>query len=491
MAQSNHHVYSVCNEYLYTDKPTWLSVLDCFATPAAGVLGGRTIDIVKLTIENEWSTTFKVAVAITSIVIFPMGIVSIVSLTAKYVLTKATSEQPKVEKLIKNNLAQQEATKKEIKDNAYKFNVAYSNGRYDEAINAYKADPRIGTHSIEFPNETVKIEVLLFRAINRRINEYISFEEIAPMLHLLSDVDAHELIKHSIRIRLEKDVKDNLPYLDAEQIERFIQASFPRSLAKTKDCYLYILEYYLKINPAEDITLNMVKADIASQIIGKIYEINCRFARNELDRTVAQGTSMSLKSKAVLKGDGYLSFYALMISEKAISSLHDVLQHLRSQTSQKLKSQNKMKEILKNKDISHDQKTWKLFEAEHLAYLNELNKSIDPTNTFEINFFKKYSAYNLKLLNFVNTCFKCDGDLDKLAQLQKELEQAKEEYTAIGNSFSEYKIDSWDAGELAIHSLKMKKLLNAMQDGVEFEKLHDKFMQQAKRELEAARNLTT
>ena len=75
--------YSVLNNYSYKDKSFFISFLDLLSTPCRRILGGRSVSILSQTYDSKMSGTLKITVLFFSVLIFPVGIVSVASFAIK------------------------------------------------------------------------------------------------------------------------------------------------------------------------------------------------------------------------------------------------------------------------------------------------------------------------------------------------------------------------------------------------------------------------
>lgn len=91
-------VYSILNDYSYTDKSFGMKALDLLSLPARTLLGGRRINLVAL-IEETPSTTQKVA-KIALLIIPPLSLISFAALLVKKIVSES-QRQIVVEKMDK------------------------------------------------------------------------------------------------------------------------------------------------------------------------------------------------------------------------------------------------------------------------------------------------------------------------------------------------------------------------------------------------------
>lgn len=76
------NTYSILNHYSYSEKTNYFKGVDFFSAPLRIALGGKSINIDNASF-REYGIKQRVQLAIVSIVIFPVGIISAIAFTAK------------------------------------------------------------------------------------------------------------------------------------------------------------------------------------------------------------------------------------------------------------------------------------------------------------------------------------------------------------------------------------------------------------------------
>lgn len=76
------------NEYHYRSKSRFVSIIDFLSSPIRSVLGGRNVNILSLTEDQEMTTAVKIATVVLLFIFWPLGGVSLASLLVKRWLWK-------------------------------------------------------------------------------------------------------------------------------------------------------------------------------------------------------------------------------------------------------------------------------------------------------------------------------------------------------------------------------------------------------------------
>ncbi len=108
--------YHLRNNYIVEEKSKFNIALDWLSTPCRAVLGGRTINLLTGEEGREMTTAKKVAIAVLSIIFFPVAVISVFSFTLKAVIFPSHGERRVLDAWNKMNSA------KKTFDDAFKEN---------------------------------------------------------------------------------------------------------------------------------------------------------------------------------------------------------------------------------------------------------------------------------------------------------------------------------------------------------------------------------
>lgn len=275
MSFSIQNDYSILNNYNYTNKSTLDSILDTLSAPCRRVLGGRSVDLFSQTYDSKMMTVFKVLTVVFSILIFPIAIVSTLSLALKLVTRSQDWEKKKIAEQSTLTWAVIDIFKKSFEDKDYNL-----------AIHTIKENPEIATRS--------EISDSLFTIINQKINTSASWKEIAPLLKYLSNKHATTLINHAIKTRLMEDYKNDCFHTSANDLLQFIKNSLPdQSLEAFETCYKHLLTNILKLEA--DPIINAIKLNFADALISSLTHMQLAKAKTDLDRNCAEVNDIVLR----------------------------------------------------------------------------------------------------------------------------------------------------------------------------------------------------
>lgn len=243
--------YSVLNSYDYSGKPCAYSIVDTLSTPARRILGGFSASLLSQTCDNPMGVGLRVVVAVISLVIFPIALISIVALVIK------VCTHPCVRSWEKKKI---EVQSKETLEILSQFNSHFSARSYDKAIALVQQQPAI--------LQRQEIGTYFFRIVNHKINQGASWEELQPLLKRLPTSDATRLIRHAVKVALGKEKEPRLLWLSGIHLIKLIQGSMrDHSLASFQELSKELLHNELQILPSDTGWMTALKIDLAGALI--------------------------------------------------------------------------------------------------------------------------------------------------------------------------------------------------------------------------------
>jgi hypothetical protein len=178
--------YSILNNYTYESKSFFQSGIDLLSTPLRRTLGGRKINLLTGEEDKVLSTKDKIATVVSSLILFPVAVISGISLGIKLISSSLQGERKKV----------QEAWDKmnQVKG---EFDRAYQQNQYASALQKLETLPGI---------KTVKQDELYQIWLN-----YVNIYPLKAMYDLpkkyLNESNTLKLIKEIIKHHLENSPK--------------------------------------------------------------------------------------------------------------------------------------------------------------------------------------------------------------------------------------------------------------------------------------------
>lgn len=269
--------YSVLNNYNYTDKSFFINTLDFLSTPCRRVLGGKNVDCLSNTQDSEMLPLFKVITAIFSVIVFPIGIISVVALASKLITFPCLWESKRIKQ-------QAEVTSKVSAD----FFSNFSQNKYDDAIKIVRLNPNL--------IENHEVSTAFFKIVNTKINNNAQLSEISHLIQYLSSGNAIELTNHSIRHRLTIETQNSSFCTGAEEFTSFILDCLRgKDLETVEQCFKRILTDALKINIPENPSLTSMKMYHADHLTKYLVSRKINAAKNELEISQANLLDMVLR----------------------------------------------------------------------------------------------------------------------------------------------------------------------------------------------------
>lgn len=195
-------IYSFTNSYTYENKSSLASFLDCLSSPFRQVLGGKHICILSDTVSSTVGKVKRLALAISLIIAFPIGLIASIAYGLKIAVAHLFSEKEEVEKQFEET--------KDIIDNFYLF---FGSGKDEEAVEAIANRKEI--------ENRIDIQESLLTIRARKINEAIqqkfngaqeSSEDGSSAIHsslcLIMPAEIDRLIQHQQIIFEDRCIKD-------------------------------------------------------------------------------------------------------------------------------------------------------------------------------------------------------------------------------------------------------------------------------------------
>lgn len=347
--------YSVLNNYNYEGKSFLSSSLDWLSTPYRRILGGRNICVLSQTYENKMSTAGKIATVFFSVLIFPVAIVSIASLIIKMTTFPWVWEEKKVK-----------VQSQQTWDAINQFNRAFKANNYDKAIQTFSQRPEVGKRNDVYND--------FFRAINQKINDQSSWEEVQIALPFLNSNDAIKLINHAVKMKLSYEFKDACNLTSATHIINFIQNSLSnRNIQNLEACYKKLFSDALQIDVDENILFNAIKMDIADQLIKCFVQIKTSHAENELERASAKLEGVVLRYSLFKKEQDYTSHYLIFSSIDSMQKVSAIVQEIRHIHQIGWQSLNKLN-ALSAKCNTNEQEQWEAIYSVFKEFKINLNQ---------------------------------------------------------------------------------------------------------------------
>ncbi len=235
--------YSVLNNYNFSGKSPIQSTLDWLSTPCRRVLGGRNVCVLSQMVWPKMGTSEKVATFIKSALIFPIAIVSIISLVARVVIFSPTKEKEKI--VLQSN------TKFQALQNSLRM---HQEGNYLGFLRLIRDNPELSQRG--------EIGPKLIPAMNVVIGARPDWKEIQGMIRLFNPQDAIVYINLAIaKVSYSMSPRD---------VVEFIRNSLPDYVRDREDCYQFVLKKALKfteVTPEVDLALFSWKLEIANHMI--------------------------------------------------------------------------------------------------------------------------------------------------------------------------------------------------------------------------------
>ncbi len=316
MSYTDPKNYSVLNSYDFRDKNHVNSFLDWASTPCRRVLGGRNVYLRSLKHEAEMSTAKKVAVIFFSVLIFPIALISLASLAVKVITLPWIWE--------KNKMAEQVAKTTNVYN---QFILACNQNRHSDALAEIAKVPELA--------QDITVNRALFTAINRKINNNDSWDEIKDSLKLLSSSDAISLIDHAVKARLANEFNKNYSFIKGDDISDLIKNSLDGKDA-LKECYDKLLSSSLNVDVSSgNVALNARKMELADHVFTFRTRMMQSYAANAIEHQAA--SIFELNERDDLFGGrsnaGLTLQYRMMFkSMPDMQQIHDAVQTTRNVT---------------------------------------------------------------------------------------------------------------------------------------------------------------
>lgn len=437
MSFSIENNYSALNNYNYGGKSFLLSSLDWLSTPCRRILGGRNVCVLSQTYENEMSTAGKVATLFFSIVIFPLGIVSITSLAIKVATLPWIWEAKKVK-------VQSQETWNVINQ----FNRAIEKNEYDQAIQICQRS-EIGKRNDIYTN--------LFKSINQKIINNSSWEEIQKVLPLLRLNDAIGLINLSIKMRLSNEFANDCNLTTPKQINDFIRSSLKNcSIQDLENCYNKLFSDALSVDVNENIILCAIKMDIADFMIKSFIQLKISYAKNDLERSLAKLKENVLRY-SLFKAEQKSSYnYSLIFnSTEYMPQVSSAIQDLRNINLFVRQTLNKLNALSTD---TNEQEKWKGVRSEFIKFkdnFDQFNISLDQD---EKNYIQSLQLVFNDMIEFIDSILKASS-IEEIESITKKIELSSQEHIKnISHLMANTKTSIFQTGiDSVLSTLRLKK----------------------------------
>lgn len=240
--------YSIANEYFYPNKSTFVSALDWLSRPLRSPLGGRKVYTQTLNCGKQFSVSKRIQSLLTSLILFPVAIVSAAALLLKLITQPCTKEKILVKRECAQTRQKTEAIATAHKDIA----VAYQAKDYDRVIEIFKEQP------IVYEPDNVS-DTAIFDSIIKKIRQNYPWPETASAIARIEDSSAWDLAAFAVEYTLLQGNKTGDTSLKAADIISFIDAAIAdkEDLIKCYDC-LFERLFPLKFNFPEAVVISNI-----------------------------------------------------------------------------------------------------------------------------------------------------------------------------------------------------------------------------------------
>lgn len=333
--------YSELNNYDYKGKSTFISWLDQLATPVKYVFGGKDVCLLSQT-HREMGSLKKIATAVFSIFLFPIGITSFASLILKLATRPSTWEKKIV-------IDQTKASWEII----HAFRSAIRAQGYDAAIKNLQKQPEIVIHVYDG----------LLACITHKIDRLSPWKEITPLFALIESKDAASLVCHAVKIRLLNDCNGTCNFTPAEEIISFIQNALRTHSQAIDLCYKQLFDDILLFDEEKSLLFNIVKMDLANSIIASFEPL----------KTANQAELRSLFFIEYKKTKDRQDYLNVFNDVNSMTLIHRHLKRMYALQQNGLELQNNLNTLSNEKFIS-SQKLWLEFRGKIRQFHTDLNE---------------------------------------------------------------------------------------------------------------------
>ncbi len=396
--------YSILNSYDFSDKNRVNSFLDWASTPCRRVLGGRNVYLKSLQWHDKMSTAKKVAVIFFSVLIFPIAIISLASLAVKVITLPWIWEKKKMASQVTQTT------------NAYnQFILACNQNRHNDALTEIAKIPQLA--------QKRDVNNALFNAINMKINNNDSWDEIQDSLRLLSTGDAVTLIDHAVKLRLDNEFKNNNAFMKGDDISDLMINSLVGKDA-IKECCDKLISSSLNVDVASGkVVLNARKMELADHVFTYRTRMMQNFAENDVEYRLIPIIESNERDNLFAQSSnaGMTLQYRMMFkSIPDMRQIHDALDDIRSIT---LLGQNALDAI--NNTISQAQSIdWSMIRQNYATFDNAIRGlSISQDDTNILDYYKK--SYN-NVFDLIDIFLKdetTEDDVAKAKAIQESCQQ--------------------------------------------------------------------
>lgn len=437
--------YSVLNNYVYENKSGLISALDWLSTPCRRVLGGRNVYVLNQTEENQMSPAWRVTVAVLSILIFPIAVVSIASLLVKMGSLPWIWEQRKVKVISEKN-----------KDTIHKIESAVKANNYDEVIKIYQQRP-------DFENRKAIYDGY-FKAVNSKVISRAPWGEIQSLFRFLKTDDIIILINHAVNKRLSyvnnnafnQDINPN--FFSGEELEDLIKNSLRNRVKGIDDCCQLLISSAFQIDSNDIAFCKAVKMELADHLILFLRNLRVSEANDIVERSMVKVEEINLRSSIFKKGENQNhpgDIIAGFGISRQLTNVFDKVDEIRKIHQMKWQVLDKLKDISKHK-------TKNLL----VSGFNEINSILDELSSLVENDQKPHIVEAQQLINSIVRMIHALKGNEEVLELASDtiLESSIALHKQVQNDYSSISSSDINPFKIAMVQLHQELLLKKKAD---------------------------
>lgn len=168
-----------------------------------------------------------------------------------------------------------------------------------------------------------------YNLIRDEINRSASWQEIEMLLPFMRPNDAIELVNQAVKLRLKVEYESSRLLMGPEDVKLFVSKTISGSYITT--CYKKLLSDALRLDSSEEMPLQLIKMDIADQLIRAISQRAMKRTNDRLESLQAQLNEAAMRRKFNTVN---CHFFGL---PEDMKKMHDVLYWTREVTEIRIK----------------------------------------------------------------------------------------------------------------------------------------------------------